>query len=60
MAVDRRSNIAVDQGVSQSSYRQLQEISESELFSDSDFEEVSESLLPEVVDWMARMILLKI
>jgi len=40
--------------------QQLREISESELFSDSDFEEIFESLLPEAVDWMAKMVLLKI
>jgi len=32
----------------------------SELFFDWDFEEVSESLLSEVVDWIVRMVLLKI
>ena len=39
--------------------RQLQELSESELF-DSDFEEVYESLLLEAADWMVRVIMLKI
>ena len=42
------------------SYRQPRENSKSELLLDSDFEEVSGSLLPEVVDWIARMVLLKI
>jgi len=30
------------------------------MLSDSVFEEVFKSLLPEVVDWMARIVLLKI
>jgi len=42
------------------SCRQLQKFSGFELFSDWDSKEVSESLLLESVDWMARMVLLKI
>ena len=41
------------------SCRSLRKFSDSELFSDWDFEEIYESLLSEAVDWMAMMVLLE-